>query len=93
MARKKLVWQIFPPFLVIIICALLAVTWTISREIETFHLRQTTQDLETRAILAGKQLTGKMSLANCAQVDRLCKELGNSTVTRLTVILRDGGHR
>ena len=90
MSRKKLVWQIFPPFLVIILCALLAVTWTISREIESFHLRQTTKDLETRAIFAGKQLAGQISLANSAQVDRLCKELGNNTATRLTVVLRDG---
>ena len=90
MSRKKLVWQIFLPFLAIIVCALLAVTWTISREIETFHLRQTTKDLETRAILAGKQLTSQISLANSEQVNRLCKELGSSTATRLTVVLRDG---
>ena len=90
MSRKKLVWQIFPPFLVIIICALLAVTWTISREIESFHLRQTTKDLETRAILASRLLTGPTSLTNPEQVDRLCKELGHSTATRLTVVLRDG---
>jgi len=90
MSHKKLVWQIFPPFLVIIICALLAITWTISRELSSFQLRQTTRDLEARAILAGKQLTGNMSLANKATVDRLCKELGDSAATRLTVILNDG---
>jgi two-component system phosphate regulon sensor histidine kinase PhoR len=90
MSRKKLVWQIFPPFLVIIVCALIAVTWTISREIESFHLRQTTKDLETRAILASRLLTGPTSLTNPEQVDRLCKELGHSTATRLTVVLRDG---
>ena len=90
MARKKLVWQLFPPFLVIIVCALLAVTWTISREIETFHTRQTTQDLETRAILAGKQMSGTMSLANRDRIDSLCKDLGGSTATRFTVILNNG---
>jgi len=90
MARKKLVWQLFPPFLVIIVCALLAVTWTISREIETFHTRQTTQDLETRAILAGKQMSGMMSLANRDRIDSLCKDLGSSTATRFTVILNNG---
>ncbi len=90
MSQKKLIWQIFPPFLAIIICALLAVTWTISRELSSFQIRQTTKDLEARAYLAGKQLTGQMTLANISTVDRLCKELGNSTATRLTVILNDG---
>ncbi len=90
MTRKKLAWQIFPPFLVIITCALIAISWSISREIETFHTRQTTQDLETRAILAAKQLSGQMSLANRDQVDRLCKELGSSTATRFTAILING---
>ncbi len=90
MTRKKLVWQLFPPFLLIIICALLAVTWTISREIETFHTRQTTQDLENRAILAGKLMRGQMSIANRDHIDRLCKDLGSSTATRFTVILNNG---
>jgi two-component system phosphate regulon sensor histidine kinase PhoR len=90
MTRKKLAWQIFPPFLVIITCALIAISWTISREIETFHTRQTTSDLETRAILAGKQLSDQMSLADRDQVDRLCKDLGSSTGTRFTAILING---
>ncbi len=90
MSHKKLIWQIFPPFLIIIVCALLAITWTISRELSSFQLRQATSDLEARAFLASKQLTGNMTLANQATVDRLCKELGKSTATRLTVILNDG---
>ncbi len=90
MTRKKLAWQIFPPFLVIIICALIVVSWTISREIETFHIRQTTRDLETRAILVGQQLSGLMSTANRDRVDQLCKDLGSSTATRFTAILNTG---
>src|SRR5210317_1323475 len=90
MANKRLVWQIFPPFLVILVCALIAVTWTISRELETFQLNQATRDLEARALLAGEQLSGKVNQEGAATVDRLCKELGKKISTRITVILSDG---
>ena len=90
MANKRLVWQIFPPFLVILVCALIAVTWTISRELETFQLNQATRDLEARALLAGEQLSGNVNREGAAMVDRLSKELGKKISTRITVILSDG---
>ena len=90
MANKRLVWQIFPPFLVILVCALIAVTWTISRELETFQLNQATRDLEARALLAGEQLSGNVNQEGTATVDRLSKELGKKISTRITVILSDG---
>jgi len=90
MSRKKLIWQIFPPFLVIIICALVAITWSVTRELESFQLRQTVDDLEARALLAGEQMHGAMEPDQAAKVDRICKELGQKTATRLTVILADG---
>jgi len=90
MSNKPLVWQIFPPFLVILVCALIAVTWTISRELESFQINQATRDLEARALLAGEQLSGDINLAGAATIDRLSKELGKKTSTRITVILSDG---
>ncbi len=90
MSRKRLIWQIFPPFLIIIICALLAMTWTVSRELESFQLRQTTSDLAARAAFAGELLKGLMAEDKLPQVDQLCKVLGNRTQTRLTVILKNG---
>ena len=90
MARKRLVWQIFPPFLIIIVAALLALTWTISRELESFQVRQTASDLEARAILAGEHMHGLMDRGSTSLVDLFCKDLGKRTSTRLTVILADG---
>jgi len=90
MTNKRLVWQIFPPFLVILVCALIAVTWTISRELGSFQLNQATRDLEARALLAGEQLSGDINQAGAATVDRLSKELGKKISTRITVILSDG---
>ncbi len=90
MARKKLIWQIFPPFLVIIVATLLAISWSISREIETYNTGQAAKDLETRAFLVGRQMAGLLSLDNRDHIDRLCKDLGESTATRYTVILKNG---
>jgi len=90
MTNKGLIWQIFPPFLAIIICAVFAVTWTISREVESFQLRQTTRDLEARASLFGIQLANLLAPLDSKEIDHLCKELGWKSATRLTVIMKTG---
>ena len=69
MSRKKLIWQIFPPFLVIILCALVAVTWTISRELSDFQLQQTTKDLNARATLAAERLITSIIARSDDEVD------------------------
>lgn len=90
MGRKKLIWQIFPPFLLIIVCALLVIFWTISQELSTFHLNQTTADLKVRATLTSEQMLGLLNGKTTHEVDRLCKDLGSRTSTRLTVVLKNG---
>ncbi len=90
MARKRLVWQIYPPFLLIILIALLAVTWVFSRSLEKFYAKQTQSDLEARVQLVVPQVQGYMDLTLTNYLDALSKELGAQTGTRLTIILTNG---
>lgn len=90
MARKRLVWQIYPPFLLIILIALLAVTWVFSNSLETFYAKQTQSDLEARVQLVVPQVQGYMDLTLANYLDTLSKELGAQTGTRLTIILANG---
>lgn len=90
MGRKKLLWHLFPFFLLVTLVTLVAVTWYSARSWRLFFLEQTAKDLETRARLVETRIGGKAALENGPGVDKLCKNLGKITATRLTVILPSG---
>lgn len=90
MRRKKLLWHLFPFFLLVTLVTMVAVTWYSSRSWRLFFLEQTAADLETRARLVESRIGGEAALANGPGIDKLCKELGKITNTRLTVILPSG---
>ncbi|MEW6657664.1 MAG: ATP-binding protein [Thermodesulfobacteriota bacterium] len=90
MRRKKLLWHLFPSFLLVTLVTLVAVSWYSARSWRLFFLEQTAKDLETRAHLVEGRIGGKAALEDGPWVDKLCKDLGKITATRLTVILPAG---
>jgi len=88
--RKKLIWQIFPSFLLITLLSLLAVSWYASSSMSHFFLDQTAADLEVRAILLKKQIISHLQPLDAPSVDSVCKEMGKESATRYTVILSSG---
>jgi two-component system phosphate regulon sensor histidine kinase PhoR len=89
MHPKRLVWYIFPWYLIIIIISLAIVTGYSTRAVKDFHFNTTSDDLEARAVLFRESVMEQMN-GPYSVVDALCKELGASTGTRITVILPDG---
>ncbi len=90
MRRRRLVAQLFPSYLIIALLALLAVTWYVSQAWRGAFLEQTAADLKIRADLVIPQFQKLLSPLEAEAVDRLCKELGKLSGTRLTVILPSG---
>jgi two-component system phosphate regulon sensor histidine kinase PhoR len=90
MRRQKLLWHLFPFFLLVTLVTLVAVSWYSARSWRLFFLEQTSKDLAARAHLVEARIGGKAALENGPGVDQLCKELGKITATRLTVILPAG---
>ena len=90
MPRRRLIWQLFPPFLLLVLLAIGSVTWLFTHAVEDFYLEQTRHDLEARARLVQPLLAGHMQQIESAHLDRLSKQLGDQTATRLTVIQRQG---
>ena len=89
MHPKRLVWYIFPWYLVIILVSLAIVTGYSTRAVKDFHFNMTSDDLEARATIFEKMVSERIDGPRSV-VDGLCKELGSSTGTRITVILPDG---
>ena len=90
MRRKRLLWQFYPSYLLIMLASLLAVTWHASDELREFFHRQTAKDLEARARLLEQPLRKMLAAAQHEPIDALCKKLGPASATRITVILRSG---
>jgi len=90
MARKRLLWQLYPSYLLIILIGIIAVLWYASKSLRETYVERTATDLETRARLLEKQVLAKLTSVKGESVDSLCKELGKRASTRITVIRTSG---
>lgn len=90
MVRKRLLWQLYPSYLLIIVLSLSAVTWYSSRSLRRFYLEETRDELRARAQLVREQMAPALLEGDGARVDALAKQLGQASSTRITVILPGG---
>jgi two-component system phosphate regulon sensor histidine kinase PhoR len=88
--KKRLLWQLYPSYLLITIISLIAVTWYTSESLKHFFLEQTASDLKVRARLFEKQVLEHLDPLDEKVVDLLCKKIGKSAATRITIILPSG---
>jgi two-component system phosphate regulon sensor histidine kinase PhoR len=88
--KKRLLRHLFPSYLLISLITLTAVTWFGSSSIRHFFLEQTYADLLTRARLLENQIPHYLGPLETRLIDAMCKEIGESTTTRITVILPTG---
>ncbi len=90
MRRKRLLWQLFPSYLFIILLSLTAITWYFAQALHDFHHTQSARDLEARARLIQDSIQKPLQKGNYVEVDSICKRLGKETATRITVIDPNG---
>jgi len=90
MKARRLLWQLYPSYLLLILLLLLAVTWYVSVELRAFHYQQTKLDLRARTTLVEQQLASRIAHAQGGQLDSLIRRLGEKSGTRITIILPDG---
>jgi len=88
--KKRLLWQLFPSYLLIILISLVAVTLYATTSLKNFYLDQIANDLQARAHLLEKQIFQFIGPMNADVIDALCKEIGKPSATRITVILPSG---
>ena len=87
MIKRKLIWQIFPSYLFVLIVSLIAVNWFASSSFRNIYLEQASDDLESRARLIEKQIKPYILSFHPDKIDALCKDFGQTSSTRVTVIL------
>lgn len=87
-----MIWQIFPSFLVIIFLSLTAVTSYSTHYFKKFFLENSEKELTIRAKLLQKKFGDilKENQGRTRDIDEQCKDIGEKTDTRVTVILPSG---
>ena len=88
--KKRLLWQLYPSYLLITVISVMGVTWYASSSLRQFFLGQTASDLEARARLVEKQIEECLDPPDEKCVDLLCKRIGRRASTRITIILPSG---
>jgi len=89
MKRKKLLYQLFSSYLTIIVISVVILVWFTNRSLQDFYYQQKSIDLKARAILVQYDITAE-ALENPARLAAICRNLGETTQTRITIISPDG---
>ena len=89
MVKRRLFFQIFPSFLLIILIIIIALSWYVSSSFRSFYLDETSSKLEARANLVREYLL-KKNLLNSEDLNIECRHLADLSNTRITVVSKTG---
>ncbi len=87
---RRIIWQLYPPYILLILAALTVVIWYASTSVENLYLERTSADLYSRAVLIEQQVRHLLVQESHEELDSLVKRLGPESETRITVILPSG---
>ncbi|MCC6487398.1 MAG: HAMP domain-containing protein [Candidatus Hydrogenedentes bacterium] len=90
MPRKRLIWQLFPLFVLVAVVALLLAATYASHTVQQLYRAAREADLEARARLILPQVTKPLLAGDGAVLQSLCKGLGEAAGARVTLIAPDG---
>jgi len=90
MPKRKLIWQIYPAYVLIILLSLGAVSWYAADSMKRFYLDELGHELYSKAALVSGEVSTKIHSGDYEAVDALCKSLGQTGDMRVTAILPDG---
>jgi two-component system phosphate regulon sensor histidine kinase PhoR len=84
--KRRLLWQLYPAFLFIVLLSIVPVTWYAGTSLKRFYLDQTSLGLESMAYLAEGRILPLLEPLNREKVDEVCKRMGKKAGIRITVI-------
>lgn len=90
MSHRRLLWQIYPAYLLIVVAALAIITVYLSQLLPKFYNNQVADDLKARAGLIEQQILPRLREPEFGGINELSKILGRNSSTRITIILPDG---
>lgn len=89
-SKKRLLWQLYPSYLLITLFALVIVSLFALNSLSGFFYEEKSSDLVSRAHLIKIKISELVHSGDFKAVDDECKRSGHDSKTRLTVILPSG---
>lgn len=90
MPRRKLLWQLYPSYLLITILSLIVVVWYSTSSMQHFYQKQTENDLKIMAQLVAENFKDHLIPVDQNRLEFISKQLGKKVATRITLILPSG---
>ncbi len=90
MSRRRLLWHLYPSYLLITLVSVSALSWYAVRSLKQFYLEERARELEGRAILIREMLRAEFAAGRAEQIDAFTRQLGSETDVRITIIAGDG---
>ena len=90
MKKKRLIWHIYPSYVLLSVLAMCAVMISASRIARSFYNEGTAKQLISASHLIVEQLAAQPDLLKGPGIDSLCKILARKSNYRITIILPDG---
>ena len=88
--RPKLLWQLYPTYVVITLVSVAAVAWYATKAVEELTVENTIDQLKSQAILAREIVAVDVVQERWQGMDQRCQQLGAKIGSRITVILSSG---
>jgi len=90
MPRRRMIWNLYLPFLTVTLITVLVVAWYADRSQRTYYMKQTQQVLEDQSLLFAAHIRPLLLSDNIPGINGICTTVGTGIAGRLTVILADG---
>ena len=86
MAKRRLLYQLYPSYLVITLASLVGVGWFAAHSVEQFYLNQVAGDLEARALSVREMLGPDWGPEQRDSAEALARRVAEASGIRLTII-------
>lgn len=90
MRRRRLLWQLYPSYLLITLAALLAVGWLATYSLRQVSARSRANELQVRGELLREELRPLLIAGDQAQVRKVAARFARLAEVRVTLAQRDG---
>jgi two-component system, OmpR family, phosphate regulon sensor histidine kinase PhoR len=87
---RRLIWQLYPSYLVLVLCAVLAVSWYATDFMRSFYLDHLRTTLAYHGRIMQARIADDLIPLDPQRLDRDCKAAAAEIPVRFTVILPDG---
>lgn len=87
---KKLIYHIFPAYILVTISSILALFWYASTILNTFYIEETESSLLARAYSIEDQITSMLTNASTEDLQQLVRHIARKSSTRITIIAPEG---